>query len=405
MRRRLAAGGALLALLVAGLVSFLGKGTSELPVYTEAAARMARGAEIYRPQEAKPFTYPPGFALPFLPFNVIPLHRTVWYFANVAVLVWLVLILRAVAVTPFAATRARRVLFWAVVAALAARHVLATLANQSHDLLVALCLALAAREWGREREGRAGLWAGVGAALKATPLLLLVPFAVQRRPKLLAAAVLSLAAVSLLPDLLFPREDGALWIAAWYRTALEGVRAGAPPSHGRQWSAGNPLNQSLAGTLYRLGGPRGPLASTAGILAGQLAVLVFIAASTLRRPCAPPGERALQRLGEVGLVGCGMVLLSPMSSKSHFCVLLLPAAYGAARLLLGPRDRLLRALLCGSFVAGTLSSGGLVGRALADRLLDLGALTWSALLLLLATGRALRTQRQEVPTDGGATVG
>ena len=39
------------------------------------------------------------------------------------------------------------------------------------------------------------------------------------------------------------------------------------------------------------------------------------------------GQSIVERLGEAGLIACGMVLLSPMSSKSHFCVLLLPIAF------------------------------------------------------------------------------
>ena len=59
---------ALVALaLVLGVIPILRKSTSELPVYTTAAERLWNSEEIYRLDDAKPFTYPPLFAMPFLP--------------------------------------------------------------------------------------------------------------------------------------------------------------------------------------------------------------------------------------------------------------------------------------------------------------------------------------------------
>ena len=78
---------------VARLVPFLNKEPSELSVYVTAAERMWANERIHRPEDEKPFTYPPFFAVPFLPFAVLPkelwLQRTVWYAANLAVLWWL----------------------------------------------------------------------------------------------------------------------------------------------------------------------------------------------------------------------------------------------------------------------------------------------------------------------------
>ena len=49
---------ALLILCAFGLVPFLEKGTSELPVYTTAGERLLAQEEIYRRDHFKPFTYP-----------------------------------------------------------------------------------------------------------------------------------------------------------------------------------------------------------------------------------------------------------------------------------------------------------------------------------------------------------
>ncbi|MCB9870761.1 MAG: hypothetical protein H6837_12965 [Planctomycetes bacterium] len=41
-------------------------------VYVLGAERMRSGAEIYRPDDIKPFTYPPGMALMFMPLTLLP---------------------------------------------------------------------------------------------------------------------------------------------------------------------------------------------------------------------------------------------------------------------------------------------------------------------------------------------
>jgi hypothetical protein len=80
-----------------------------------------------------------------------------------------------------------------------------------------------------------------------------------------------------------------------------------------------------------------------------------------------------------------MVLLSPMSSKSHFCVLLVPVAFCVAELLYRRRSVVVALLLGFVFVTGTLTTRELVGRDLGRELLARGSVTWSAFALLVAT--------------------
>jgi hypothetical protein len=130
--------------------------------------------------------------------------------------------------------------------------------------------------------------------------------------------------------------------------------------------------------------------------ASQLAVLGLIAlgvraaAKTVRAAA----DRALAQrgvgLGEVAAIACGMVLLSPQSSKSHFCVWLFPVAFVAERLLRGPRDRLAAGLLVGACLTGLLAKD-VLGTRLGNQALALGNVTWATVLLLLATVRCLWT--------------
>jgi hypothetical protein len=399
------------ALVVAGYVAFQVKGESELPVYTEAGARMLAQEEIYRRSDEKPFTYPPFFALPFVPFALLPdeLHRPAWYFLNVAALALMLLVIRRTIRPALGAVS--ETVFWILLAALAARHVLAVFQNQSHDLLVCLAVVLAAGALGRGRAGTAGVWAGFGAAMKATPLLFGLAFLARLRWRALLGLAAGAVAATLLPDVLLPRPGGRSWAIAWYDTMVAGLGLGGTAERAGVWNAGSVLNQSLSGTLHRLTTPLddsqlrvvdiAPVhlsdgARSALITGARLLVVGLIAAVLLRAPRSerPAADRAMRALGAAGLVACGMVLLSPMSSKSHFCVLLLPAAFCLADWLGRRRDPVVTACLAGAFVLGTLTTKGLFGGRLGNVLLAWGPLTWATVLLLAGTARALGSRER-----------
>lgn len=199
------------AAVVGGWFPFRSRPTSELPVYVEGAARMAAGEAIYRKSDPKPFTYPPFFAVPFLPLVKVPAehHRLVWYGANLAALAALVA-LCARLVRDGTTSGGARVAFWCGIVLLAGRHLSSVLENQSHDLLVALFVVAGADAWNRSRGACAGAWWGLAAACKATPLLFLVPLVVRREFKATASLIVVTGALTLLPDLVCPQSDGKL---------------------------------------------------------------------------------------------------------------------------------------------------------------------------------------------------
>jgi hypothetical protein len=188
---------------------------------------------------------------------------------------------------------------------------------------------------------------------------------------------------------------------------LTGVRPGHTASEPGAWHAASILNQSLSGTLHRLLTPSpadpssfvvdvavidaGPGLRTAVTLLASLLVLALIAAAAWPRanPRVAPDAGAERRFGEAGAVLCGMVLLSPMSSKSHFCVLLVPIAFCALRLLSGRGGLGLGVSLLALLLLGPLTVKGIVGRELGMRLLACGTVTWTALIALVATVVAL----------------
>lgn len=416
------------AIVVAGSVWFhlrAGSDDRELPVYVTGGERMAAGEEIYRRgADAKPFTYPPFAAVPFVPMTWLPKawQPAAWGAINVVILLLLARWLHGYARESVPGLRPPRLWwFWIPTAVVGGRHVISVLTNQSHDLFIAGLVAMAAAAWCRGR-AIAGVWAGLGAAVKATPLLYVVMFVMRRRGAALAWMGGALVTATLLPDLLFPRADGGSWAWAWYEINLRGLEVGGAANTSGIWNSHSILNQSLAGTLQRLfqpvqhadsvfvlGGPGhvllvelSPAVFRAVQVLLQLGVVAVIAfgiwrsANFVRAASDAATAQRLVGLGEVAAVACGMVLLSPQSSKSHFCVWLFPVAFVVDRFLRGRADRLAVVLFVGGAVTGLLAKD-VLGRELGNRLLGYGNVTWATVLFLLATVRCLASSREAKP--------
>jgi hypothetical protein len=399
---------------VAGFVPFLRKQPSELTIYVTAAERMAGDERIHRPEDNKPFTYPPFFAVPFLPFTVLPkepwFQRTVWYAANLAVLWWLIrFVERRIRLE---AADQRPALFWVLALVLSGRHVSSVFENQSHDLLVLFAVALGLDAALSHRRAASGFLVGAGAAMKATPLLFVPYFLGKRRWFAAAAIVVTFAVLSFAPELFFHSDTGRTYVEDWYHAFLAGMDPtdpGAPVAASRPgaWRAWNPLNQSLAGTIYRLFTPVTPgdgrvNVAIAELSPGTIKLVTYATMASLlalflfvTRPVSAPEderERRLRLSGEFGLFLCGMVLFSPMSSKSHFCVLLIGQAFLIAHVM-RRRDLIAVGLLAAVAALSVFTTRSVLGRDLGSAVLACGPVTWGALLTALAIARVLHRSR------------
>ena len=417
----------LLGFLVGGAYYFDAqgkKGDRELGVYVTGGQRMAAGEEIYRRgTDGKPFTYPPFAAAPFVPFAKLPesWHAEAWFVVNFLILLGMLRFLHRYAGSDETGRAPPRLwLFWVPTAVFGGRHVVSVFTNQSNDLLIAGLVCLTAASWAKRRTAVsmwAGLWAGLGAAMKATPLLFVGLFGLRMHWLALVMIAAGALGATLLPDALWPRVDGEPWWRAWYEVNLKGMDVGAAAEAGGAWNSHSVLNQSLGGAMRRLFTPvevpglfvvgdRGRVllfelpsgVAYAATLAMSCLVLGLISLCVMfaRRAVRAAGDAAAtaiaQRrvgLGEIGAFACGMVLLSPQSSKAHFCVWLFPVAFVVNQLVRGRRDGLAVVAFGGAFALGMLSKG-MLGREAANVVLAFGSVAWSTLLLLLATLRCLQ---------------
>jgi len=405
--------------------------------FVRAALRMQAGEKIHV-VESLAYAYPPAMAMLAVPLANLPPRAGMfgWYLVNVL----------ATSVAFLSAWRLVggpslvrlplpwQGVFWGGVL-LSGRFFVAPLAHQQFDMVIAaLLLAGCCRIWrGGDLSGAALI--GVSAAMKCTPLLF-APYLVWRGKPRAAALLVALAVgLNLLPDLLWPQASGDLYLADWVRTFLGVVAHEAPGT----WHADLLQNQSLSALFGRIAQFRWPssaedltaLAPAANVaLSLRLAVygtglLLLVATTWLSgspgRPAAtvprqtgePIPFEHLQTGTEAAAVLCLMLLLSPMSSKSHYVVMILPSLL-IVRAVVERRSRWPRWLLLPLIVCGPLSTKGLIGKSLGDLTLIWGLPTWYALTalagvwLLMAAGKAGRDAAgaQEAPhLRGGAGVG
>jgi alpha-1,2-mannosyltransferase len=291
----------------------------DLEVYREGARSLVDGRQVYdwltdNPQYL-PFTYPPFAALIGTVLLLAPFRVVGWAWTGMQlVLLWVCV---GIAFRPFLARCGR----WRPVAQGAIAGILVQIQplqeglrfGQVNSILVTLCLVDVARR-------RAGWWprgslVGVAAAIKLTPAVFWIHYALARRWRALAASIGVAAAATGLTALIAPSATAAYWTDALLDPGRLGPNA-------------NSSNQSLRGVLLRTGLlPEGShrLTLAWAICALLVAVLGYRLALTLDRLGEP--------VAVVGVLGMLAVLISPVSwvHHVHWGIVVIGAVLGDGR--------------------------------------------------------------------------
>jgi hypothetical protein len=377
-------------------------------VYLSAARRLTAGESIFQGG----YLYPPVSAWLAVPFAALP-HvsgRLAWYALNVVAL--LVVLIGAWRLSgggrlqgdPPVPRREHLILGLGLLTSV--YYILDALSNQQTDLalaglLVGGCVLLA-----RGRALLAAVSFGVAAGIKCTPLLW-SPYLAWRGRWLAAAAVPVVAVgINLLPDVVYPPTDGHPRLAQWVNLYLRPL-AGSDHDPG-VWGSAINFNHSVAGVCNRWliaervwdGDDfqiaprlhRAPAAALKVIVYSACLALVLLVVRAAGHRGAASSDGA-----EYGLVLVLMLMLSPMSSKPHFCTLLLPGLV-LARAAVERHQVLPRWLLAGAILAGLISNKDLVGRFAYDTAIWYGSVFWNA-VLLFAGCVVVRRPRTEVEVE------
>jgi alpha-1,2-mannosyltransferase len=388
--------------------------------YVPAAERLLDGDDIIKIK----YTYPPAFALLCLPFVGLSHYpaRLLW-FAIIATATYVMYrsawVLAGGKRGAEATTVDHRAFMIGSITSLP--FMLDSWTNfQTDTLIVALCLG-GCVQIVRGRSLLGGLIIGFAAACKCTPLLF-APYLLWRRNFVAALAVIvGAVGFNLLPDVIHLAPGGKSHLRVWAEKYL--FPMAEKQRDLAEWPTGVDFNHSVAGVTLRWGafdpiftpGDRNydvkdnrldqSTIKRIGMVV-SLGLLLSALLVTLRRPAATPSPEVFppwQSL-EFGMVLLLMVLLSPVSSKPHFVANLL-AGVTLARIMLITRDKLLSLLVGLAVVLSLAVNKDLVGNFAYRRIVWLGGVTGTTVLLYAASLYARVRWPGWAPSVAGAETG
>ena len=371
-------------------------------VFKHYAKLLIQGDDIYH--EGSVFMYPPWMAFVCIPFNFDPhwLSRLSWGLINIFFLHLAIVSAWNISKEVFLSNSSQGWLAFIMGIICSITYFLNCLSHQQFDVIIAGCILYGCLQLQNNREIRGGLLLGIAAACKLTPLLFL-PYLIYRfRWKATFAFASSFLFCNFIPDITLPRPENekARPVVFVERFLAPMTKPDFVPG---TWGSEIIYNQSLAGTgkrftqthLEKQSGKYQVIIeegdSNAKNVKGFLISIIVMGAGFTFYCWGKPGNpdeipRYHSHLFpfEVSMILCGMLLLSPMSSKAHFGILILPA-FCIARMI-GDRQKLLSLFfLAIPVIMGVLLNKDLSGANTYTLLLWIGGVTWSTISLFIGS--------------------
>jgi hypothetical protein len=372
-------------------------------VYLPAAQRLVRGEDVFQVG----FVYPPVNAWLAVPFSRLPpgYARLAWFTVNA---VALMVLIRAAwrlsggsRLEPCSAVPRTEHRIFILGLLCAIYYAFDALTNQQTDIVVAALVMAGCGLLAQRRDIRAGSLLGLAAGLKCTPLLLAGYLGWKRR-WLAAVLVPAIACgINLIPDLVYPLDPPRSRLNEWGHRFL--LPMTNKDHHFGSWASSIFNNHSIPGICNRWltcrahwqhgelvevtrDGRISPQSLKVAALGGMMLLLAValycvgkpVQVATAKSPGTNSGPSAAAL--EFSLVVILMLLLSPQSSKPHFCTLFLPG-FCLARAALSWPSRSLLTVVLGVVALGLTSNKDLVGTKVYDWVIWHGSITWSAILL------------------------
>ena len=337
---------------------------------------------------APEFTYPPAVALLMLPFVPLSpeLRLLIWYLISIAATVGCVALCEALVRRSYPAAADQPNLAWIrlAIVLLSLKFILVVLNYQAYDTIILCVILYGVWALANRQPVTAGGMLALAAAVKATPLIFLPYLVVKRRFVAAATFTLVFVVLCVLPDLLNAlkgmRSDYfENWIAQIVGPAFT-PGAHSPRFFWHGWMGQTLDNLSLRGVINRL--VREPLIGMEPrtiLIAAYAVVVATIGAIVLLSP-----RRDDVVAVDSAILMIGMLALSPISSRYHFIILMLPYAVVVAACMCDLRMRRLGIwMLLASFILVTGTSNDVTGQTLAEFAHAHGFLLWGALVLLI----------------------
>jgi hypothetical protein len=360
-------------------------------LYVEAARCMLDGLSLQRCNPT--YTYPPFFALLTIPLAPLPLvlQNLAWYVLTLVSLIGCFTMSARLAQRLMPRGWPQRDLAWlyGLSILLGVKFVFAAIGNQSYDAFVVLLVLLGLVGIGEGASTRHRVWAGVcfagAAALKATPLLFLPYLVIKRHYVAAATMAVALVVMAIAPDLIFSAGRNAQdesYLMAWlHQVAQPALTEKLDGNVHTFWYASNPNNNSLRGLVgVFVNDHTAPVQFKTVLYTVYAIYCSFVAVVIL---ASRRGAAAITIDGALLLIS--MLLLSPMSSQSHY-VALIPAIFAVAAVWLKgdpPMRRIAGFVLLAHLVLTNATSKDLVGAAITFWAKEYRLLISDALLFVL----------------------
>lgn len=374
-RRRRTAARAVVAVLTFAVLSsglyFAGKSgtnaevySNDFNVYYRAAREVLTGRDPYQNSlsDWTPYLYPPLLAEALTPVALLPLPVAayIWYLISAASIlgsIWMLPALTGDNKAGLIEPTHRELALAALAVVVVLRFVLDTFnLGQANNVVAALAIAHVFF-YCRQKKALSAIALVLAISIKLTPALLLVYHLAKLRLKFAAACVTLLAAVSIAS--LLPFGSPATALRAFVSRTIKNEQG---------YNLADAGNQALRGAIERSGkntdestdsdpaNSRKPADVSALVISAVFLTLAIAAARS-----------AGSEMFGMAPFFCCMVLLSPLSWKAHFVILILPLANLLFRTDRSTRSRfLIVAGLIAAFALFNLTSPRVVGLAAAE---------------------------------------
>jgi hypothetical protein len=367
-------------------------------------------AELF--QLLHPFTYPPFQAIIAIPFTFLPhlLSRIGWFLVQVVALTTLWKLSWKITGGRML-NRGRWTPIEAVICILGLsaglRYIQGAFGHQQTDIVIDALLVAGCLAWQHRRDFLAASAWGLAAAFKGPPLLL-APYLAWRGRWLAAVWTVVLAVtLNFVPDAIHRAPHG-IWLTQWYTRIIKPMSndVGA-------WYVDVTINQSIAGAAHRFcdtgwsfsNGEFNivykkdllpPEVLKLLVYALEFALLIAVAWA-MGRPFRRPANAYSAGL-ESALVIILMLLLSPMSHKTHFGILMLPGFF-VARMAIEHHDRVAAWCLLICVIVIGLLDHFFFYTALGDMFAWYGNVMWGTIALGIACFHSLVVKSSSSPSQ------
>jgi hypothetical protein len=390
----------------------------DLEVYVHASHLILEGRNIYETPTERGrlyYVYPPLFAVLTIPLTPLPpvAMLAFWCLLNIFLACWIVAVFfRTMSGRSFfsLSTREKWVLGF-IPLVMSGRAIIYNADLAQANLLVCAVAVLGLSWLAKGREISSGVVVGLSVVLKVLTAPLILLFAVRRDYRFSIAAIVGITVGLFIPALAVGWGQNVAYLDHWFREIVSNTDV----TSNQSWHFN--FNFSPEAQLFRffshLPGfeidgrkyylsvielPKGTIQMLGKAIVGILWLCITFYAWRFRK-----ASTLIGLWGGVALCFCLMPILSPVTQK-HYFALMLPAHVYVVYLWYSVRldDRPFRILVVTSFVWMTFTTN-IVGSSLGAVMTGLGGLIWSTLVLAAAIFRAAyvledRTAERAVPT-------